>query len=306
MFVFALPALFALATKVWVYMLARKAKSTSHAFLWLLAFFAIHNLCEALVIAQLFNDAVSDGLLRLYYVAALFALAYMCIFTFSIASKDKHNQLNAFALIVASCLSGIIFMTDWLVAGASSAGYTVTAIKGTYYFVFQLTVILGFGCILYTLARRYLTSADLDVQLKCFYAALALSPIIVMSVIVIIMMHIGSPYTGAMLLPFTSSLFLLLVIATQSKHDLIRIRHKLPFSNQKKAEREILSVYRALADGDLGLVKAKHEIEKVLIQGALERSNNNVSLAANKLGIKRSSLYSIFNRLEMSRQKTTE
>jgi DNA-binding NtrC family response regulator len=92
------------------------------------------------------------------------------------------------------------------------------------------------------------------------------------------------------------------VVLTEKNNDLISIRGKLPFSAQRKSEKQFLSIYRSHVDGDLGLPEAKNEIERILIQSALERSHNNVTLTANNLGIKRSTLYSIFNRLDMKRQ----
>ena len=125
----------------------------------------------------------------------------------------------------------VIFQTNWIVAGAVSFGYTVTAIKGAYYFIFQLTVLIGFALILYTLARRYLVSTNTNDQLKCFYAGLSLSPIIIISLFVMTMMQADYQYTGAILLPFASTFFLLLVVMTEKNNDLISIQGCLLYTS---------------------------------------------------------------------------
>lgn len=302
MSIFILPALIALLTKVWVYVLARKNNHTSTTFLWLLAFFALHNLSELLVISQLFNNTVSENLLKSYYVALLFSLAYMCIFAMSIANENSHSRFNTTVLSITVLMALVTFQTDLIVAGAISIGYTVTAVKGSYYFSFQLLVLLGFVSIIYNLIHRYITAVDIKVQLKCFYAGFALSPIVIVSIAVMVMMQIGYQYTAAIALPFASTFFLSLVILTQKDNDLINIQGILPFTVYRKAEKQILSIYRSHTAGNLNLPETKNEIERVLIQSALDRSNDNVSLTANNLGIKRSTLYSIFNRLEIRKQ----
>lgn len=299
MSMFALPALIALLTKLWIYSIAVKAKKTPKAFLWLLLFFGVHNLSEFLVISKLLNETVSEGLLRSYYVAALFSIAYICIFVMSVAYREVSYRFSFVVLSIAFIMSSVTFLTDWIVAGAVSVGYTVTAIQGEYYDMFLMVVLLGFVWTIYTLLKRYFTTLDLRIQLKCFYTAFSLSPLILMAVIVMVMMQMGYEYTGAILLPFTSTCFLLLIIATEKNSDLIRIRHRLPFSKHRTVEKKILGLYRSFIDQDLGFVDAKTEIEKALIQSALDRSDNNVSLAAHELGIKRSTLYSIFRRLDM-------
>jgi len=306
MSVFALPALIALFTKFGVYSLARKNQHASQTFLMLLIFFGMHNLSEFLVISELLNNQVSENLLRSYYVAALFSVAYMCVFTMSVVNKGSHNKFNFFVLSIAFLISLVIFFSDLVIAGAVSVGYTVTAIKGAYYFVFQLAAVLGFSWIITTLVTRYLSTLDVQVQLKCFYAMFALFPVIVMSIFVIAMMQFGYQYTGAILLPFSSTFFLLIIVLTEKDNDFIRIRHRLPFSKQRAAEKKLLSIYRSHTDGDIGLADTKTAIERLLIQNALEHTNNNVSQTANNLGIKRSTLYSVMNRLEMKRDATID
>lgn len=304
MSVFALPALIALLSKVWVYILAKnvltkKADYASQTFLCLLIFFAVNNLSEFLVISELFNNIVSENLLRSYYVALLFSLAFMCIFAMSVANQSSHIMFNTVALSVAVLMALVTFQTDLIIAGAVSIGYAITAVKGDYYFLFQLVVLLGFASIFYILVRRYATTIDINVQLKCFYAGFALSPIIIVSLIVMIMMQANFQYTGAILIPFASTFFLLLVVLTEKNNNLINIQGGLPFSAQRKAEKKLVSIYRSHVVGDTKLPETKSEIERMLIQSALDRAGDNVSLTANNLGIKRSTLYSIFNRLEM-------
>jgi len=307
MSLFALPALVALILKIWVYALAKKSDQSSQTFLWLLVFFAMHNLSEFLVIAQFFeNQGTINYLLRFYYVGLIFSLAYMCIFATTTAHQNNHNRHDLIILSVAVLFSLVMIQTDLVIAGSSAIGYTVTAIKGHYYFLFQFIVLLGFVRIFYVLIHQYLTTLNIQVQLKCFYAMFALSPIIVISTLVMLMMHLGYPYTAALILPFASTLVLLIVVLSHKHNDLINIRGRLPFSAHRAAERQLVNIYRSFANEDLGLNQAKRDIERIFIQSALDRSGNNVSQAAARLKIKRSSLYSIFNRLEIERQDTDQ
>ena len=128
-----------------------------------------------------------------------------------------------------------------------------------------------------------------------------------MSTLVIVMMQTGSNYTGAILLPFASTFFVFSMILSQrNRKPAPNTNGRLSAWRQNKTEKKILSIYRSHLEGNLDLSEAKNAIERVLIQSALHRSNNNVSLAANSLGIKRSTLYSIFNRLDIDRQATED
>ena len=302
MSILAIPALVALLSKLWIYALAKNTRNTSQTFLWLLLFFAIHNLSEFLLISQFFDGKISDLLLELYYVAAIFSVAYMYVFSSSVANRDTAHKLdNLIVLVIALVTSAFVISSDLIVAGTMPAKYAVTAIKGSYYFIFQFIAISGFALTLYTLTRRYLTVHDSNVQLRCFYAIIALSPIIITSLIIIIMMRMDYPYTAVVLIPLSTTLFLALSILTQKHNDLMSISHRLPFSSTRLAEKEFLTIFRSHMDGKIGLVETKSALEKVLIQSALDKSHGNVTHAANKLMIKRSTLYSIVNRLEMKK-----
>lgn len=303
---FALPALIALFTKIWIYVLAKKAKHSSQTFLWLLSFFALHNLSEFLVASNIFKNVASNSLLRSYYAATLFLMAYMCIFAMSVASDKRHHKFNVFMFNAALFMSLLTLQTDWIIAGAVFNGALVTAVKGSYYFVFSLSVLSCFTFIFYILIRRYLKSTDIKVQLKCFYAGFALSPVIFISLIITVMMSMGYKYTAIFIMPIATTSFLFLVILTEKYNDLIRVRGRLPFSEQRKAEKTLLSIYRSHINKDLTLPEAKKDIERVLVQSALDRTQNNVTLAANTLGIQRGTLYSTFTRLGIKRGEVND
>lgn len=304
---YALPALLALLSKLWVYIFVRNSSVTSSEFLWLLCFFGINNLSEFLIITQLFDDALTDSLLRIYYVSAIFCLAYMCLFARALTGgSGRHNILNYALLSIATIISGLVYFTDAIIEGFVSIGYTVTRIQGDFYTIIPIVALCGFTLIVVTILRTYLTTVEMRVQLKCFYAGFSLLPLIIMTCFVLVMMQLGFGFTGAVLMPLVTTLFLLLIILTQKHTDIINIQHRLPFSYQRKKERELLHVYRSHIKGEIGLNETKDEFDKILIRGALEDNNNNVTWAAKKLGIQRSTLYSILNRLGMSRTKNTK
>lgn len=296
MSVFALPALIALLTKLWVYKLARTNQGSSETFLWMLSFFALHNLAEFIVIFHFFYSGNTQTiLLKTYYVTLVFALAYMCILTMSIVNKNRHFYF--FAIFIAFLLTLLIYLTDWIIAGVIPLDYTVTAIKGTYYFIFQFGVLFSFIWIIFALTKRYFSTVDLKVQLQCFYSLLALSPVLIVSVLVMAMMQMEYQYTGAMLLPFASTFVLLIIVWTEKDNDFIQISGRLPFSAQRKIEKQIISIFRSHANNELDLIDTKNEMERVLVQYALDDSDSNVSITARKLGVQRSTLYGIFQRL---------
>lgn len=302
MSIFAIPALIALLSKVGVYALARSSKHKSQTFLWLLGVFAVHNLSEFLVLSSPFHQEISSSLLRVYYVAALFAVAYMCIFAMSVGNEEKQDKFRFTVLSLALVVSVFVFNTNYIIGGAAPVGSLVTAIKGEYYFVFQVLALSGYACIFTTLLKRYFMSQESKVQLKCFYAMFALSPVILVGITVIVMMQLGYQFSAAVLLPFASTFFLLLIVFTEKYNDLIHIQNRLPFSKQRRLEKKLIAVYRSHINDGVSLVDTKNELEKLLIESALENSQNNVMSAANKLGVNRSTFYGILARLDIKRE----
>ena len=172
MSVYVIPALIALLLKVGVYALAKK-DSVSPEFMWLLLLFALQNLIEFLMMSAVSYGHFSIVTLKLYYVSALLVFAYMCVFAMSVGNENDCRLFNTSIIALSLSICAMVLLTDLIVLGVRSIGYSITAIKGSLYFLFQGFVLFCFVFLITLLVSRFNRSNDMRVGLKCFYVIFA-------------------------------------------------------------------------------------------------------------------------------------
>jgi len=168
MSIYVIPALIALLLKVGVYVLAKK-DSASLVFLGLLCVLSFHNAVEVVITFAFHQGYVSAFLLRFYYVVTLLVLLCLCKFAMSVGSDQKHKLLDRFFMVFALVAGIVVFLSDLVVAGITPIGYSVTANRGSFYFLFQVAAIGSFIFVIATLVQRFNRSYDMRVRLTDNY-----------------------------------------------------------------------------------------------------------------------------------------
>ncbi len=307
MSVYLVPALASLLFKLFVLVTTARRGKVSTLFLSLICVFAIHNAVELIGYVQFMNNQSVDVMFRLYYVATIYLLMYVLLHGLAISRLDS-TYTTAALIVVATGLSSSVLFTDAIIVGQYAIGYSVTALKGSHYWLFVLYVLITLSSNIAALLYRY-KSADSQLEsIRCLYSLFALAPIMLATLLAtafIIATNLNVNAAGT--LPVATALFLAILLKGESKHKLSDIRRFLPFSPERKITGDIMELVDAYvkADNQANAYKDLHSgIEREIIFYTLNKCNNNITKATAMMGLKnRSTLYSMMNRLDIDCQQ---
>lgn len=306
MTVYMLPALLALLIKLVIVFYAFGGQKHSKVFAVMVSIFAIHNICEVLVLLEGGGIITSSYILLSYYVTSIWALLAMLVYV-SEVSRIQIPWFKGIALCATGLLTAMILFSQGIIGGERSLGYTVTAVRGPFYWVFQafsLTAFVSAVLLLikgtkYSEQKGSRVAEDHMVEIQSSYTLLALSPIVIVGLAIMILMNIGVQINAVMVFPVATTLFLLVTLKSEAEHKLTDLRRFLPWSKERRTSREIMEIFSSYSRDDANYRDAVGEIEKLLVLHKYQKSGGNASKTAQQMGMPRSSLYSIFNRLSI-------
>ncbi len=303
MSIFFIPALLALLFKLVVLGYVFRGGQVSRLFLTLVVVFAIHNSIELLGYFDVVNGNSATVFFRLYYVATIYLLLYVLMHALAVSALDN-QKMNWFLVACGSGLSALILFTDGVVAGQYSISYTMTAVKGPFYGLFGAFLLIALVSSLAALISGHIRAKRHIEGIRCLYSLAALAPIILTLIIAYVfkVADVGVNLTG--LMPIATTLFLAIVLKTESKHKLSDLRRYLPLSLERKtthAMMDLLDEYIQNSSQTDAYRSLQANLEKEIIKYSIEKCDGNVSHATAMMGLKnRSTLYSMLNRLEMN------
>lgn len=300
MSIYILPAGIALAIKLMVLFVVHNRIGQSSIFIAMVLVFAGHNLAEVLGFLEYFNGDRFDHVLRWYYVMTAWSISLMLLYSLEVSQSSHMSKLSTIAVLGgAATISLVILFSDFIVAGAASLGYIMTAEKGEMYGLFLGYVVLSSVIIGVVLFNGYRFSKKHLTEIQCSYTLLALSPILISGVAIILLMKIGYEINAAAIFPFMTTLFLLITLRSESKHGLTDIRRHIPFSLERRKASEIMDIFSSYAKDQANYRDSMVELERLMVTYKHDKNAGNVSATAATMGIPRSSLYSIFRRLNI-------
>lgn len=308
MTIYILPAAIALMVKLAVLYVSgngsrsgsRDSKFQSSLFFTMVLVFACHNVAEILGFLEYFNGERLTQVLRWYYVMTVLAMAAMLLYAAQVGKIHQKSKVLRYVVVSSAlALSLLIVVTDSVVAGSHSLGYVMTAVQGNYYWMFQASALLSFAAITWLLVSGYRKTNDHLIEIQCSYTLLALSPILIASVVIMFLMAIGVNVNAAALLPIATTAFLVITLKSESQHKLTDIRRHIPGSLERQTGRHIMDIFSRYAQDQVNYRDSLSEIEKLLVMHKHRKNDGNVSTTAANMDIPRSSLYSIFRRLEI-------
>lgn len=297
--VYVVPAILAFFVKLIVLFLGQRAPNANKVFIFMVMIFAFHNVCEILIFLEVFNGVKSDYLLKVYYTVSIISLLSINCFVASLVDLTKSLVVKVLTPI---CFVVIILLltTDLVVIGSVPLAYTVTAMQGQFYWLFQLlSAVLLLSIFAQSYATYTMTSSHIT-QIRSLYIAIALAPLLIIAFLVMILMNMGFQINGAILFPFATTLFFIITLASEYQHKLTDVRRFLPFSDERRSSNEIMEVFSSYARDDANYRDSVSQIERLLVLHKLNKADGNASLTAEQMGMPRSSLYSIFNRLQIN------
>lgn len=295
-----LPAFCALLLKALVIIWVDIGKQSA-TFMALFFVLAIQNLCEVLAYFQFLNGVSALYLVKAYYATCLFGLAYMFLYCIEVTQKTVRKSLFYLSMALATALSILIIATNVFVSDAESIGYSLTAVQGDFFMIIRFVFvgqILMSGCILFYGA---VFSSDPNIQKQSFYTFMALSPIVLVGMGVNISQMMGFKFNASLVLPMATTTFLFLVCYLEPKTKLTRIMMYLPGSLERRLTSRILELTGDYALDGKGFRNTKYDLERLLVEYALEKHSHNVLRTAEAMGIERTTLYSVMRRCGIER-----
>ena len=303
-----LPALISLLLKLFILWTATKGGRVSIIFLSLIAIFALHNAVELFALSYMlfYQSSHIEQILRPFYIITVFAIMYITLHALTV-SEIINKTMTVCLITIATITSSLILLSDLVIAGHYSIGYSISAVKGDYYWLFAATAILGISTSVSVLAYGYRNAATQIKSIRCLYSIYALIPIFLVGLTTVMCKLLNIPFNATAIMPIASTLFLFIVIKTESKHKLSEIKRLLPMSLERKTADNFLNMldeYVQNSNKEDVYKNLQSSIEREIICYSLEKSNNNITHTANMMGLKnRSTLYSMLNRHGIDLQK---
>jgi DNA-binding protein Fis len=303
MSIYFVPALVALIFKLFILAYVLRGGRVSIVFLSLIIIFALHNAIEIFGYFNVQRGDLANVYFLLYYVATVYVILYMLLHGLSVSKLENKIALTAFVAL-STCLSGLILFTDLIIGGQYSIGYSVTAIKGPYYWAFAAYILITLSSGFFATLLGYKNATSQIDSIRCLHSMLALAPMTLVCAIAMIfkMTDVGVNATG--LIPIATTLFLIIVLKTESKHKLSDLRRVMPLSPERETSNNFMDLLDSyIQSGDRCNVYKELQagIEKEIIMYSIKKCDGNISKTTRMMGLKnRSTLYSMMTRLDMN------
>jgi len=303
MSIYFAPALVSLLFKLFILAYVLRGARVSVIFLSLIIIFATHNAIEFLGYFYLQNTVTADIIFRLYYVATIYVILYILLHGLSVSQLETRS-IVLILIAVSTTLSTLILFTDMIVAGLYSIGYSITAVKGSFYWLFAIYMLATLSSYFIATFHGYRNATSQIDSVRCLHSMLALAPMTVVGVLILFfkIADIGINATG--LIPIATTLFLAIVLKTESKHKLSDLRRVLPLSAERKTTNclmDLLDTYIKNGNQSNVYKELQAGIEKEIILYSLKKCDGNITHTAKLMGLKnRSTLYSMMNKHQMN------
>ncbi|MFT6005823.1 MAG: hypothetical protein ACI9SX_000794 [Pseudoalteromonas tetraodonis] len=299
-----LPVTAALIIKGTILLVAKRAAIKTEYLFAFIATFAVHNLCEVLVIFDAVDGTANMLLYRVYYAITFVLIAYACSMGIEIGNARRYWPfLLVEKLIWAASFIGVIFslFTPKILMGLTSLGYSYTAIRGDSYALFLVTAVLAMVFGIMGIASGLTSANDERQRQRSVMALIAFFPIVFAALGVLGMMSVGININGLVALPLGSALFLSILVYSERKHGLTDIKKLLPGTNEKKVIARISALFSEYALGNSDYYPAIDEIERLMVSYAHDKHEGNIMRTAKHMGVSRSTLYKKMSKHKVGR-----
>jgi len=298
MSIYVLPALLALIIKIVVLFYAYRSQGQSKMFVLMVSVFACHNISEVLVFLEAAGTIHSPYVISIYYVSSIWALFTVLSYVLEVC-RIEILKLKIGVAALASVLTILIVFSHFIIDGERSIGYVVTAVRGPLYWTFQAFSLGIFVSSVALLIKSTNKSKNHLIEIQSSYTLLALSPLVIGALSIMTLMNLGVSVNAAAIMPIATTLFLLITFKSETQHKLTDLRRFLPWSQERRTSSDIMEIFSSYAKDDMSYRDAVSDIERLLVMHKYDKSGGNASQTAQQMGMPRSSLYSIFNRLSI-------
>lgn len=282
-----IPCVVALALKILLAWRTRHQISRANIVLWLFIFsmFSL-NLGDFFSFLFAKNDQSPQALITLKFI--YISGVAMSLLYWSVA-MDIGGYLSKPFIMIISFLQIIgsiaILIPGVVLEGVTNVGYSLTRVKGDYYFLFVIIFIGGIVLGYATLGYIKITNKELLATRRATALLIGTLPIVIVSVVIVFLMQLGFKLNLSLFGEFASLFLLYVLIISEQKEQLYSFLAKVPSTKEYALNKKISA---AIATHDLSGLK--NLIEEAMIPEALQISEGNVSQAAKLLGVSRNTI----------------
>ena len=293
-----LPSIIALILKILILGVTKMNSGKYQLFSAVIIAMASLNVAEIILLLSHANEIAVFYIVKAYYVLTLISLSAVIAYTAEVA-QQKNKLFKVAPIAISVVLSVLILFTPYVISGVELLSYASTAKAGGFYWMWQIssaTMIIS----VFLIARSgYVKTKNHQIEIRCIYIGLSFLPLALASLSILFLMGLGYQINAVASLSIASTMFLLILLASEYQHRLTDVRRFIPGSSERRASGKIMKIFSDYSRDDIDYRQAVSEIERLLVMQKYDKSEGNASVTAGKMGMPRSSLYSIFNRLEI-------
>ena len=293
----AIPSTLALTTQFWILAHSDKRQLLKQNWPICLFFLGVFGICFIEFISYI--DIVNPNLysMKLFYVSCSAGFSGLLIFAMRISGIEIFQKYYAKYIVLISCILFSVFMllTDSMVKGVASIGYSVTRVPGNLYFIAQFYAVIQICLIIYCLSTGLKISENSIFKKQAKVLLYSTSPFLFIFLALVFLMAIGFNVNASVIVPLATTYMLLVLIFTEEKDKLFPILLKIPFTSERKSFKAITTqIEKFLTQADNGtqasLKLLTSSIEKEIVSLAVNMINGSQIKAASLLNISASSL----------------
>jgi len=297
-----LPVFIAIIVGVLVIWAALLGSSKSKALVPMIAAFVVFHVSEFAGLILFRNGQSLDWVIRIYYAASVYCLACISLYAYEVSNLE-FRFFKPVILALSTIFALLCVASDLIVTGVQLGASSPTAEKGPAYLMFQLYSLCFLVMIVTLLVGGYRKARCHKIQAQCTYTIIAVMPILATCFIMLSLMVVDIQFAAIGFFPVAAIIFMGITLISEERHQLTDIRRFVPGSRERLTSSKVMHVVSAYSRDEVSYRDAVSEIERMLVLHKYQKNGGNASATAELMGMPRSSLYSIFNRLNIVANK---
>ncbi len=245
------------------------------------------------------GSAILELMVRLFYVSLFFLSS--CFLSYAINTcmtqgiDDFTKKIENGIWIVALCGSILSVFTDEIVQGYKPFAFTITAIQGDNYWRLMVHGVLAQFTAAAILIRQRLSLPSGGQKRRYSITLIAYLGQIISTMIVVTMMQIGLEISLATTLPFTTTIFLYLILYAEYRYAWDTVpkltTKETPEQLEMSENDQLIEIFAKYTAGKYLFNEATEKIDRLLLTHMYNKNQGNMLRTARDMGLGRSTLY---------------